>query len=122
MLKSILVVDDDVTLRNLYSDVLSEQGYLVFKAASGEEAFEKIQKLHFDLVLTDLNMKAMSGTDLLKKIKGHKKEIKVILLTSHLDFNLASKASDIGLFWYLTKPLDDVNDLVTKVAEAIGNP
>jgi DNA-binding NtrC family response regulator len=119
-MKTILVVDDEEVLRTLYAEALSEAGYVVFKAASGEDALAKAEKLKFHLVVTDLNMPGISGLDLLKKIKEIKSDTQVILLTSHMDLHLASNAMKLGLFWYLVKPLDDLNDLVNKVAEAIG--
>ena len=119
-MKTILVVDDEEVLRNLYAEALGEAGYIIFKAASGEEAFEKVEKLHFHLVVTDLNMGGMSGIDLVKKIKEYNSETKVILLTSHADLHLASNAFNLGFFWYLVKPLDDLNELVDKATEAIG--
>ncbi|HEY5599354.1 MAG TPA: response regulator, partial [Candidatus Manganitrophaceae bacterium] len=73
-------------------------------------------------VVTDLNMGGMSGVDLSQKIKEEKLDTKVILLTSHTDLQLAENAFQLGLHWYLTKPLDDLNDLVDKVREAIGPP
>jgi two-component system response regulator AtoC len=119
-MKAILVVDDEEVLRSLYAEALSEAGYLVFKAASGEDALMKIKKVNFHLIVTDLNMPGISGLDLLKNVKETKPDTQVILLTSHMDLQLAGNATKLGLFWYLVKPLDDLNDLVNKVGEAIG--
>lgn len=121
-MKTILVVDDEEVLRGLYAEALREAGYTVFKAASGEEALERVQKVQFHLIVTDLNMPGISGLDLLKKIKEKTPQIHVILLTSHVDLNLGVNARQIGLFWYLVKPLDDLNELLEKVEEAIGPP
>jgi DNA-binding NtrC family response regulator len=119
-MKAILVVDDEEVLRTLYAEALSEAGYVVFKAATGEEALSKAEKINFHLIVTDLNMPGISGLDLLKKVKETKPDTQVILLTSHMDLQLAANAMKLGLFWYLVKPLDDLNDLVNKAAEAIG--
>lgn len=121
-MKTILVVDDEEVLRSLYTEALSEAGYIVFKAASGEEALEKADKIPFTLIVTDLNMPGISGLDLLKKVKEKRWETHVILLTSHADIRLAYDAVKLGLYWYLLKPLDDLDVLINKVAEAIGPP
>ena len=122
MPKQVLVVDDEVVLRNLYAEILADAGYAVSQAASGEEALEKIGVTPFCGVVTDLNMPGMSGIDLTTKIKRDKPDIQVILLTSHADFDLAKKKIDLGFYWYLIKPLDDLNYLVEKMAEAIRPP
>lgn len=119
-MKAILVVDDDEVLRSLYAEALSDAGYIVFKAASGEEALEKAEKIPFHLIVTDLNMPGISGLDLLKKVKEKRPETYVILLTSHADVQLAYDAVKMGLYWYLVKPLDDLDVLINKVSEAIG--
>lgn len=122
MSKQILVVDDETVLRSLYADVLADAGYAVSQAASGEEALDRIREIPFCAVVTDLNMPGMSGMDLTIKIKRYRQDIQVILLTSHADFNLAKKKTELGFYWYLTKLLDDLSHLAVKMAEAIGPP
>jgi CheY-like chemotaxis protein len=117
--EKILVVDDEEVLRNLAKEVLSEEGYQVTLASSGEQALEFLKKASFDLVIADLKMPGMDGMELLKKVKEQNKETQVILLTSHLSPTTALSSLEAGAFWYLTKPLDDISIFVEKVKLAL---
>ena len=67
--KKILVAEDDQFLRELYSDVLKGEGYNIEVAMDGEEAFQKMSKGGWDLVLLDIIMPKMSGLDVMRKSK-----------------------------------------------------
>src|ERR1700688_1835645 len=121
MKEKILVVDDEEVLRNLAKEVLSEEGYQVTLASSGEQAMEFLKKASFDLVIADLKMPGMDGIELLKKVKEQNKETQVILLTSHLSPTTALSSLEAGAFWYLTKPLDDISIFVEKVKLALND-
>ena len=120
MKENILVVDDEEVLRNLASEVLSEEGYQVSLAGSGQEALEQMNQKTFDLVIADLKMPGMDGMELLKKIKEKDKEVQVILLTSYLSPTTAIASLEAGAFWYLTKPLDDISIFTEKVNLALN--
>ena len=117
----ILVVDDEDVLRNLAKEVLSEEGYKVTLAGSGEQALEFLKDELFDLVIADFKMPGMNGMELLKKIKEQNEEIQVILLTSHLSPMTALSSLEARAFWYLTKPLDDISIFVEKVKTALSD-
>ncbi len=78
----ILVVDDESNIRRLYSQELSEEGYLVVTAASATEAVEKLAESNFDLVVLDIKLKNESGLELLQKIVKEKHDMPVILCTA----------------------------------------
>lgn len=120
MEEKILVVDDEEVLRNLASEVLSEEGYQVSLASSGQEALERMKQKTFDLVIADLKMPGMDGMELLKRIKEKDKEMQVILLTSYLSPTTALSSLEAGAFWYLTKPLDDISVFTEKVRSALN--
>ncbi len=120
MKEKILVVDDEEVLRNLAKEVLSEEGYQVTLASSGEQALELLKRASFDLVIADLKMPGMDGMELLKKIKEKDKDIEVILLTSYLSPTTALSSLEAGAFWYLTKPLDDISIFTEKVKLALN--
>ena len=65
----ILVVEDDLFLRELYSDILKAEGYTVDAAIDGEEGFEKIKQGGYDLVLLDIIMPKIDGLEIMKRIK-----------------------------------------------------
>ncbi|HUF02655.1 MAG TPA: sigma-54 dependent transcriptional regulator [Aridibacter sp.] len=104
--KSILVVDDEKSQREILEMILSGEGYDVTTASSGEAAMKFVEKRHFDLVLTDLKMTGMTGLDLLKELTDYDKSIIVVLLTAHGSVDSAVDALRLGAFDYLQKPYD----------------
>lgn len=80
----ILLVDDDITLHEMYAERLRAEGYTIVSAYDGEEALKKIDKDKPDLVLLDIMMPRMNGIDVLKKMREDKKtaDLPVILLTA----------------------------------------
>lgn len=104
--KSILVVDDEKSQREILEMILSGEGYDVTTASSGEAALKFVADRHFDLVLTDLKMTGMSGLDLLKQLTDFDKSIIVLLLTAHGTVDSAVDALRLGAFDYLQKPYD----------------
>ena len=104
--KSILVVDDEKSQREILEMILSGEGYDVTTASSGEAAMKFVADRHFDLVLTDLKMTGMSGLDLLKELTDFDKSIIVLLLTAHGTVDSAVDALRLGAFDFLQKPYD----------------
>jgi DNA-binding NtrC family response regulator len=78
----ILVVDDESSIRLLYSHELADEGYEVITAAGAEEAAEKLRKDEFDLILLDIKLKNESGLDLLQRIVKERHNLPVILCTA----------------------------------------
>jgi DNA-binding NtrC family response regulator len=104
--KSILVVDDEKSQREILEMILSGEGYDVTTASSGEAALKFVADRHFDLVLTDLKMTGMSGLELLKELSVQDSSVMVILLTAHGTVDSAVDALRLGAFDYLQKPYD----------------
>jgi DNA-binding NtrC family response regulator len=104
--KSILVVDDEKSQREILEMILSGEGYDVTTASSGEAAMKFVADRHFDLVLTDLKMTGMSGLDLLKQLTDFDRSIIVVLLTAHGTVDSAVDALQLGAFDYLQKPFE----------------
>jgi len=118
--KSILVVDDERSQREILEMILSGEGYDVTTAVSGEAALKFVRERHFDLVLTDLKMTGMSGIDLLEELVSFDKSIIVILLTAHGTVDSAFEAKELGAFAYLQKPYDR-EKLLETVGRALQN-
>jgi DNA-binding response OmpR family regulator len=78
----LLVVDDESSIRLLYRDELTEEGYAVETAATATEAVEKLLKDNFDLIVLDIKLKNESGLDLLQKIVKDSHNLPVILCTA----------------------------------------
>ena len=104
--KSILVVDDEKSQREILEMILSSEGYDVTTAASGEAAIKFAKDRSFDLALTDLKMTGMDGIELLQHLLGLDSSIIVILLTAHGSIDSAKEALRRGAFDYLQKPYD----------------
>src|SRR4030095_8065698 len=104
--KNILVVDDEKAQREILELILSEEGYEITTAASGEAAIKFAKDRRFDLALTDLKMTGMHGIKLLQHLLALDSSIIVILLTAHGSIESAKEALRRGAFEYLEKPYD----------------
>jgi len=104
--KSILVVDDEKSQREILEMILSGEGYDVTTASSGEAAIKFAKDRRFDLALTDLKMMGMDGIELLQHLLAQDSSIIVILLTAHGSIESAKDALRRGAFDYLQKPYD----------------
>lgn len=104
--KSILVVDDEKSQREILEMILSGEGYDVTTASSGEAALKFAKDRRFDLALTDLKMTGMDGIELLQHLLAQDSSIIVILLTAHGSIESAKEALRRGAFDYLQKPYD----------------
>src|SRR6266852_1865570 len=118
--KNILVVDDEKSQREILELILTEEGYNVTTAASGEAAVKFAKDKRFDLALTDLKMTGMDGIELLQHLLALDSSIIVILLTAHGTIDSAKDALRRGAVDYLQKPFDrDV--LLATIKRALGN-
>jgi DNA-binding NtrC family response regulator len=102
----ILVVDDDLSIRNMLSIVLKKCGYEVTTADSGESALKRLKTEFFDLLISDIKMPGISGIELLKKIKTLQPEMPVIMITAYASANDAVEAMKLGAEDYITKPFN----------------
>ncbi|HEY1214776.1 MAG TPA: sigma-54 dependent transcriptional regulator, partial [Bryobacteraceae bacterium] len=103
---TILVVDDDVSLRRVVKMQLEEAGYDVVLAADGRQAQDLIKASHPKLVITDLRMPDSSGIDLLRYIRDEHLDTTVILITAFGTVETAVEAMKAGAYDYITKPID----------------
>ncbi|OYX27012.1 MAG: Fis family transcriptional regulator [Hydrogenophilales bacterium 32-62-9] len=110
----ILLVDDQKSLRRSLSLMLQGAGFETEEAESGEEALSHLGKQTVDLVITDLRMDGMSGTDLLREIKRINPNLPVILITAYGSIDSAVDAMRLGAFDYLTKPFRE-QDILEKI-------
>ncbi|MBI5197679.1 MAG: sigma-54-dependent Fis family transcriptional regulator, partial [Nitrospirae bacterium] len=102
----ILVVDDEKGMRDFLAIMLQKEGHEVTLAASGEEALEQIQREIYDLMVTDIRMRKLSGMDLLKEVKESSPDTIVIMITAFASPETAVQAMKQGAYDYITKPFD----------------
>ena len=119
--KTILIVDDLVTLRQPVRVMLERQGYSVEEASDGYEALQKIAESRPDLVLLDLMMPGMNGAEVLKHIEADARlqDTSVIVLTAVADTWQMRKYIEMGAADYLLKPFT-INTLLDRVRRALG--
>jgi diguanylate cyclase (GGDEF)-like protein len=119
----ILVVDDDPNISQVVESILTNDGYRVSVAGSGEEALELFTNGDYSLLISDIVMPGMSGIDLLKAIKQRSADTQVIIMTSHAELKTAIEALRSNAYDYLLKPFEnlDVISMVTRRAvEKVG--
>src|SRR2546422_5056773 len=103
---SILVVDDERRQREIYRDILQDEGYEIETAPSGEAALKLLAQRRFDLVITDLNLTGMTGVQLLSEIVAADPTVAVFLITGYPSIQSAIEATKKGVYQYLEKPVD----------------
>jgi DNA-binding NtrC family response regulator len=114
---SILVVDDERAIGIAIQRLLAGRGHQVELALSGEEALEKLGRVPYHLVITDLNLKKLSGMDVLQAVKERSPETAVIMITAYGSEKIAVDAMKGGAADYLPKPFD--NDELELVVERV---
>lgn len=105
MSKTILVVDDEKDIRISLTGILEDEGYTVLTAEGGVEALECAQQELPDLVLLDIWMPGMDGLETLERLKALFPEITVIMISGHGTIETAVRATKLGAFDFIEKPL-----------------
>ncbi len=115
----ILVIDDEQIVHESCNRILTEEGYEVKSAFTGQEGFKKIEEEQFDLVITDLKMPGISGMEALKKIKQDNPNIAIVMVTGYSTAETAVEAMKLGAFDYLPKPFtpDELISVINKAVE-----
>jgi len=115
--KSILVVDDEPSMRIALSESLESCGYTVELSENGADALEKVQGGNFEVVITDMRMPGMSGMEVLRGIKKFSPRIPVIVITAYGTVNTAVEAMKEGAADFIMKPfsVNHLESLVKKV-------
>jgi PAS domain S-box-containing protein len=101
---NILVVDDEMGIREGCKRALSEEGYMVDDAENGQSGLQKVTENDYDLVLVDLMMPGIGGMDLIKKIHHMDPEIITVVITGNATIETAVEATKLGAYDYLPKP------------------
>jgi DNA-binding response OmpR family regulator len=120
----ILLVEDDKFLRELYAEILKDEGYEVAEAKDGQEGYQEIVKGGYDLVLLDIILPKIDGFSILKKIKTEKSVLlpnKAIVILTNLDHTgPMSKAEELGIAGYIVKSNYTPNQLVDEIKKFLN--
>ena len=115
---NVLLVDDEVDFVETFSERLEMRNLEVFRAFSGEEALEMLEKNHtIEIVMLDVKMPGIDGIETLTEIKKNYPLVEVIMLSGHADVESAIEGMQLGAFDYLMKPCD-MDQMIAKVTEA----
>ena len=113
---TILIIDDEINIRESLKIILETEGYNVLIADSGESGIKEFEKNKIDLVLLDLKMKGISGEETLRRLKEINNDTMVIILTGHPTLDSSLEAIKHGAYDYLRKPtsVDGIRRVVFK--------
>jgi len=114
----ILVVDDDLRMRQLIGEILTDEGYDVSLVGDGREALLLLKEKEFDVVITDLKMPYVDGIEILSFVRKVQPDCPVVLVTAHGSVESAIEAMKNGAYDYLQKPFDP-EELQILVARAV---
>ena len=109
----ILVIDDESGIRSSLKGILEDEGFAVKTTDTGEKGLELLKTENFDLILLDIWLPEMNGIEVLEKIKSQRKNIQVVMITGHGTVDSAVKATKLGAFNFLEKPLSLEKVLLT---------
>ena len=113
MAKQVLVVDDEERIRQSLNGVLRDEGYEVQEAQDGVQALKQIESDPPDVVLLDIWMPGMDGMETLERIKTQTPSLPVIMISGHANIELAVKATKLGAYDFIEKPLSLEKVLLT---------
>jgi len=115
----ILIVDDELIMRESLAGWLERDGHEVSAAASGEEAMEVLKDSRFDILLVDIKMEGLSGLDVLKQVKENDPDVDVVMITAYGSIATAIEAMKNGAYDYLLKPFDpdELGVLIERIIE-----
>jgi len=118
--RRILVIEDDEEMRSLLEDFIEEEGYGVDSVGDGSEAFRKLAKGSFDLIITDIRMPGLNGLDILPGLKQIQPGIPIIVITAFGSEEVQRRALTRGADAYLEKPLH-LEQLRTLIQEMVSS-
>ena len=116
--KTVLLIDNEESIRKAFTGILEKAGYLVDTAETGQKALEKAQAKHYDVALIDIKLPDMEGTDLLLKLPKKSEMVKIII-TGFSTIEIGVKAADCGADDFLVKPVKP-QELLNAIKERLA--
>jgi PAS domain S-box-containing protein len=118
---SILIIDDDESVRTSLSSYLEDSGYIPFTANDGKQGVDLFEKEAIDLVLLDLRMPKMDGYDVIKHIHKSSPQTPLIVVSGASGLQDAIETMKIGAWDYIVKPIQEMSTLVHSIEKAIDH-
>src|SRR5262245_48956474 len=115
---TILVIDDEKSIRRTLREILEYESYKVEEAADGVEGLNLLKEKQFDAVLLDIKMPKMDGMEVLEKIMEQNRELPVIMVSGHGTIDTAVEAVKKGAYDFVAKPMD-LNRLLITLRNAL---
>jgi PAS domain S-box-containing protein len=106
MSANILIVDDEKSIRDIFTDILEMEGYNVITAADGYEAMDKFSSENFHMAIIDINLPGPNGIEILKSIKETSEDLEVIMISGEATLDTAIESIRRGAYDYILKPFD----------------
>jgi len=117
-MSTILIIDDEKSIRKTLGEILSYEGYKIDEAVDGEEGFRKFKEKAYDVVLCDIKMPKLDGIEFLDKCREMNADVPVIMISGHGTIDTAVEAVKKGAFDYIAKP-PDLNRLLITIRNAL---
>lgn len=111
---NILVVEDNLDLRELFVTTINNAGYRAFGATDGLDALNLMDNTHIDLIVADIMMPKMSGYELTKELRSLGNSIPILMVTAKDDYDSLQKGFSFGVDDYMIKPVN-VNELLLRI-------
>ncbi|MEM1128663.1 MAG: sigma-54 dependent transcriptional regulator [Bacteroidota bacterium] len=118
MSATLLVVDDEPSIRRAVREILEYEDYEVEEAEDGERALALVRDRRFDLILLDIKMPKRDGLDILSELKTEQPEVPVVMISGHGTIETAVEATRLGAFDFIEKP-PDLNRLLVTIRNAL---
>ena len=103
---SVLIVDDDSTIRVLFEAIMEEFGYDVFTASEGSKTLTMLETIRPDLLMIDLMMPGLNGAEVIREVRVFDQKVAIVVVTGSMDTKLVEQAIEWGANQVLQKPLD----------------
>ncbi len=118
-MKTILVVEDEESLREIFKDELTETGYSVLTCATAKDCFQKLTTEKVDLLILDIKLPDLSGLELLERIRKKYPDLPIIMATAYDSFRTDFSVWVANVSDYIVKPID-LSVLREKIKKIIG--
>ncbi|MFH1217481.1 MAG: sigma-54 dependent transcriptional regulator [Pseudomonadota bacterium] len=123
-MSTILVVDDELSMREFLKILLEKEGHQAIVAQDGEKALEIIDGHEFDLVISDIRMPGMGGLELIEHVKKKQPDLPFVMITAFASPEDAVQAMKHGAYDYITKPfkLDEIKSIINSAIRSSSDP